>query len=150
MCSSQVWAAGGAKRRGCCDPVPFVIGTGSFPSQQIPELSRLLALGHGVLGAITEKPGQLLSHRPLIPTRPLRTQMLVTHRHVDIGKEHRRLIAQCSQDQLPSHSATVSEYRTTGSLMGLFSAGKGRGGRGGVGVGRVIQPSVVAKDRSGL
>lgn len=71
-CGSQAWEAGGAKRRGCCGPIPFVTGIGSFPSQQVPELWGLLALGHSVLSAITEKPGQLLSHCPLIPTRPLR------------------------------------------------------------------------------
>ena len=64
---------GGSQQRGCCGPVPFVTGVGSFPSQQVPELSRLLALRHCILRALTEKSGQLLGHGPLIPTRPLRT-----------------------------------------------------------------------------
>lgn len=102
MCSSQAWAAGGAQTRGRCVPLPFVIGVGSLASQQVPELSRLLALGHSVLGALAENAGQLLGHCPLIPTRPLsgvrRAQGLVEHRCVDVGGE---ATLRVSWDQLP-------------------------------------------------
>lgn len=71
--------------------LPFVISVGCFSSQKVPELKWLLALSHSVRVAITEKPNQLLGHRPLIPTRPLSSEENMAVRYTGYIDRHARL-----------------------------------------------------------